>query len=109
VIDNAQKIDWLGQIIIYEGAEACETADHWLATVAGAIAANLILSVLQVVFGPWVIRKALKPAWRKIKALICCGKRASPSTENEQDTDIWSLGEVYILKTTLWLLWEVSY
>jgi hypothetical protein len=98
VIDNAQKIDWLGQIIIYEGAETCETADHWLLTVAGSIAVSLILSVLQAALGPWVMRKVLKPAWRKIKALICCGKRASPPITDEKEIDILSLEEEYILK-----------
>jgi hypothetical protein len=86
VIDNSQKIDWLGILKLpYHGASSCSTPAYWIVVQVGSILTSLLGVVISTLLAPHA-----KKLWNKIRK----------KTDNKLPKEIWALPDEYILRAS---------
>jgi len=101
VEENAVKIDWLPQLLDYNGADSCTDPDHILATLGASMLSHLIHIVCFTV---------CVDAWKMLKRLSGFGKDKasrgdeSPGTDKSEPRGIWAPETRWVLKPSKVLL-----
>jgi hypothetical protein len=119
VINNSQKVNWVTQPILYEGAKSCPTPYYWIgiqvATVLGALLMR-VASVMAIPFFKKLISKKGRTVtearemtgpiqrWNigpdKLKPTVESGVIMIPRSGLKKESDIWAGEELYILSAS---------
>lgn len=87
VIENSQKIDWLGILKIpYQGASSCPSSAYWIGVQVGSILASLSGTLAFTLLSP-----TLKNLWNDLR---------NKTPDNESRKEIWTLPDEYILQAS---------
>lgn len=120
VIDNSQKVNWVSQPIIYEGAKSCPTAYYWIGIQVATVLGALLMRVLSVMAIPLVkkliSKKKKSPVlegeemtgpiqpWNigpdKPRPRVEAGAVMIPRSGVKKEKNIWAREEVFILPTS---------
>ena len=87
VVNNAQKGDWLGQIIAYQGATSCRSPTYWIAIQVATVVFGIVEAL-----GFVLLRPSISRIWRKIKR--------SPSNSQPEKGNIWGPPSEYVLEAS---------
>jgi hypothetical protein len=87
VIENAQKIDYLGSMVPYQGSPSCKTATYWIAIQVITIIFGVIEALGFVLLKPMFMR-----LWRTI--------RKSPRDDQTKTENAWAAPSEYVLEAS---------
>lgn len=115
VIDNSQKVNWVSQPIIYEGAKSCPTAYYWIGIQVATVLGALLMRILSVMAIPLVKKLISKKSsvpegeeitgpiqpWNigpdKPRPRVEAGAVMIPRSGVKKEKNIWAREEVFIL------------